>query len=117
MNFNLVLDYFNNKGKDRSKLKKIKKAIKIIDEYMKEDNKDEKKDESQKEDKKEDEEEEEEEEDDEEDDEDEVKGEINMTKIMDLFGELMKPKRAIDNTTTVVKKNLGFVEYIINNFK
>lgn len=35
MNFNLVLDYFNNKGKDRVKLEKIKNAFDNIQEYMK----------------------------------------------------------------------------------
>ena len=80
---------------------------------MKEDATIEKKDTDQNEEKKEGEEEEEEEE--EEDDED--GGEINMVKIMNLFGELMKPKRAIDNTTTVVKKLTGFQEYIIINQK
>ena len=35
MNFNLVLDYFNNKGKDREKMENIENALINIQEYMK----------------------------------------------------------------------------------
>jgi hypothetical protein len=107
MNFNLVLDYFNNKGKDRSKINKIQKAIKLIDEYMREDNHDKgDREENEADDIQENEEEEEEEGEQSEEDPEEVEknGGIFMNKIMDMFGELLRPKRAIDNSTNVVKK-------------
>ena len=107
MNFNLVLDYFNNKGKDRSKFNKIQKAIKLIDEYMREDNYDKgDKEVIDLEDMEENEEEEEEEGEESEEDPEEVEknGGIFMNKIMDMFGELLRPKRAIDNSTNAVKK-------------
>jgi len=85
MNFNLVLDYFNNKGKDRSRINKIQKAIKLIDEYMREDNPDKGEKEEHEAD-------------------DIQENGIFMNKIMDMFGELLRPKRAIDNSTNVVKK-------------
>jgi hypothetical protein len=38
MNFNLVLDYFNNKGKDREKMDRISNALQNIKDYMNEGN-------------------------------------------------------------------------------
>ena len=86
---------------------KIQKAIDLIDDYMKDKtNVIEKKDSKIKQDG--------EKEDDEEDDEEEEdpvekekNGGIFISKIMDMFGEVMKPKKAIDNPSKVIKKING----------
>ena len=98
MNFNLVLDYFNNKGKDREKMEKIEKALDDIQEYMKtglytiikgQSNRDESEESesiSRTKEKKED-----------------YKGDFNMNEIMKMFGELMKPNKSIIMSITNIK--------------
>ena len=105
MNFNLVLDYFSNKGKDRLLLNEIQKAIDLIDKYMEGDKKQNEKIESYNENKLTN-----KPEDDDEEDKKKImeiysheKDEINIKEIVKMFTELIKPKHSADNSKNLIK--------------
>ena len=97
INFNLVLDYFSNKGKDRSKFNKIQKALNQMDKFIKKDCEDISLSQNEsmiiyEEENVKDDENNEEDDNDEDIEEKQENGGIIISKLMNMFGELMRPK-------------------------